>query len=119
MSMEKVACSKQCYHFCFMFESQFAISYRYLKFFVFQDTSTKCSLVTNLHTVGTFNTLILGNIFSKFLSKFLLDLRLTYWVERSEVFMKVKIPVEVLGVVMPYNVVVGYQCFGGPCCFHL
>jgi hypothetical protein len=28
------------------------------------------------------------------------------------------IQVEVLQVVMPCSVAVGYQCFGGPCCHH-
>jgi hypothetical protein len=36
-----------------------------------------------------------------------------------EVFMMVKIQVEVFWVVTPCNVAVGYQCFGGSCCFHL
>jgi hypothetical protein len=31
----------------------------------------------------------------------------------------VKIKVEVLLVVMPCSVAIGYQCFGGPCCLHL
>jgi hypothetical protein len=31
----------------------------------------------------------------------------------------VKIQVKVFWVVMPCNVMVGYQCSGGPCCLHL
>jgi hypothetical protein len=31
----------------------------------------------------------------------------------------VKIQVKVPWVVMPYNVVVEYQCFRSPCCLHL
>jgi len=38
---------------------------------------------------------------------------------RFEVFMAVKIQVEVLWVVTPCSVVVGYHCFRGPCCHHL
>jgi len=38
---------------------------------------------------------------------------------RFEVFTAVKIEVQVFRVVMPCSVVVGYQHFGGPCCFHL
>jgi hypothetical protein len=35
------------------------------------------------------------------------------------VFTAVKIQVEVFWVVTPCSVVVGYQCFRGPCCLHL
>jgi hypothetical protein len=38
---------------------------------------------------------------------------------RFEVFIAVKIQVEVFWVVMVCSVRVGYQCFGGPCCLHL
>jgi len=38
---------------------------------------------------------------------------------RFEVFMMVKIQVEVLWIVMPCNVAIGYQRFGVPCCLHL
>jgi len=38
---------------------------------------------------------------------------------RFEVFMVVKIQVEVFWVVTLCSIVVGYQCFRGPCCFHL
>jgi hypothetical protein len=38
---------------------------------------------------------------------------------RYEVFMVVKIQVKVFGVVIPYSVVLGYQCSRGPCCLHL
>jgi hypothetical protein len=38
---------------------------------------------------------------------------------RFEVFMAVKIQVEVFWVVMSCGVVVGYQHFRGPCCLHL
>jgi len=33
--------------------------------------------------------------------------------------MVVKIQVEVFWVVTPCSAVLGYQCFGGPCCLHL
>jgi hypothetical protein len=36
-----------------------------------------------------------------------------------EASMTVMFQVEVFWVVMPCNVVVGYQCFRGPCCLHL
>jgi hypothetical protein len=38
---------------------------------------------------------------------------------RSEVFTVVKNQVKAFWVVMPSSVVVGYQCFRGPCCLHL
>jgi hypothetical protein len=38
---------------------------------------------------------------------------------RLEVFVAMKICVEVFWVVTPYNDVVEYQCFGGPWCLHL
>jgi hypothetical protein len=38
---------------------------------------------------------------------------------RFEVFMEVKIQVEVFWVLKPCSVVVAYQQFGGPCCLHL
>jgi hypothetical protein len=38
---------------------------------------------------------------------------------KFEAFMTVKIQFKVLWVVTPYSVVVGYQCFRGPCCLHL
>jgi len=38
---------------------------------------------------------------------------------RREVLMEVRIPVEVLWLMTPCSVVVGYQRFGGPCCLHL
>jgi len=38
---------------------------------------------------------------------------------RFDVFMAVKIQVEVFWVVMPCSVVVGHRRFGGPCCLHL
>jgi hypothetical protein len=37
---------------------------------------------------------------------------------RFEVFMAVKVQVEVFLVVMLCSVVVGHQCFRGPCCIH-
>jgi hypothetical protein len=44
----------------------------------------------------------------------------TIWNEaRFLVFMAVKILLKVLGVLMLYSVVVGYQCFGGPHCLYL
>jgi len=33
--------------------------------------------------------------------------------------MVMKIHIMVFWVVMPYSDMVGYQCFGGPCCLHL
>jgi len=36
-----------------------------------------------------------------------------------EIFTAVKIQVEFFWVIMPCSVVVGYQCFRGPCCCHL
>jgi len=38
---------------------------------------------------------------------------------RFEVFMAVKIQIEVFWVVMPCSVVLGYKHFRGPCCLHL
>jgi hypothetical protein len=38
---------------------------------------------------------------------------------RFEVFMTVKIQFKVFWVVMPCSVVVGYECFGGPCQIYL
>jgi hypothetical protein len=38
---------------------------------------------------------------------------------RFEVSAAVRIQVEVFWVVTPYSIVVGYQRFGGPCCFPL
>jgi len=39
--------------------------------------------------------------------------------ERCEVFIAVKIQVEVFWVVSPLSCGVGYQHFGRPCCLHL
>jgi hypothetical protein len=39
--------------------------------------------------------------------------------QRFEVFVVVRIPVEVLWVLMLCSVVVGYEHFGGPCYLHL
>jgi len=39
--------------------------------------------------------------------------------ERLESFTAMKIEVVVFRVLAPCNDVVGYQCFGGPCCLHL
>jgi len=36
-----------------------------------------------------------------------------------EVFTAVKTQVEVFWIVMPCNVVIGHQCFRGPCCLYL
>jgi hypothetical protein len=38
---------------------------------------------------------------------------------RFEVFMAVKMQVEVFWVVMPCSYAAGYQCFRKPCCLHL
>jgi len=38
---------------------------------------------------------------------------------KFEGFTAMKIPAAVFRVVMPCNVVVGYQRFRGPCCLHL
>jgi hypothetical protein len=38
---------------------------------------------------------------------------------RHEVFTAVKIKVDIFRVVTLCSFVVGYQCFGGPCCLHL
>jgi hypothetical protein len=38
---------------------------------------------------------------------------------RFEAFMVMKVPAEVFWVVMLCNVMVGYQCFRGPCCLNL
>jgi peptidoglycan biosynthesis protein MviN/MurJ (putative lipid II flippase) len=43
----------------------------------------------------------------------------TFIYARCEVFTPVKTQIKVFQVVIPCNVVVGYQCFGGPCCLHL
>jgi hypothetical protein len=48
-----------------------------------------------------------------------LALLVSYCDVKFEVFIAVKIQAEVFWVVMLCNVVVGYQCFRGPCCLHL
>jgi len=60
----------------------------------------------------------------KFLSikNYLYNLHVQYktkWKARFEVFTAVKIHVEFLWVVTSWTIVVGYQRFRGPCCFHL
>jgi hypothetical protein len=58
--------------------------------------------------LSQYRRLLLLLILANFIEKFS--------VVRLEVFMAVKIQVEVLGAVTPCNVVVGYQRFRGPCC---
>jgi hypothetical protein len=41
------------------------------------------------------------------------------WKERLEIFIVMKVQVIFFCIVIPCSDVVGYQCFGGQCCFHL
>jgi hypothetical protein len=50
-------------------------------------------------------------------SETILSYFITY--TRLEVFMAVKVKVEVFWIMMSYNVMVGYHLFRGPCCLHL
>jgi len=53
---------------------------------------------------------------------FILFFELVLWSnlqdERYEVFTAVKIQVKVVWIVTPCSIMVGYKCFGGPCCLH-